>query len=380
MISRKDWEPNTTSNYSVVCSKHFVSSDFKENTKIRQLKKGAVPSVFAGYPSYMCSAPPKQRRGESSRKRALQPDDDKNRTVKRMRKTTADTGDVHLVDCTVDSVRASVCDEHVQLTVTSAYEPNTFMDVSNSQQHIHKNDPDNRHFSDIDDARLTWLETTFLDYLTKLKNKSHPDNFLSKETHHALVLTTRSNAECIRFLLNEKKFNFVLTRKFSSDPIEALFGFLRRTAGCNDAMDMKSVLCGLEKMLKTGIVSSSKQSNVNYSASFCGTSGVSSDKTANDSHPNKRFFPPAAEQRLRGMCSMPGQWLPNPEVAAIALIVGYLARVMTEKLNCQDCVERVEKAKGNAPVDGLIAHQDRGGTEIPHERAGFSADGPQEVC
>ncbi|KAG0413077.1 hypothetical protein HPB47_009789 [Ixodes persulcatus] len=53
MISRKDWEPNTTSNYSVVCSKHFVSSDFKENTKIRQLKKGAVPSVFAGYPSYI---------------------------------------------------------------------------------------------------------------------------------------------------------------------------------------------------------------------------------------------------------------------------------------------------------------------------------------
>lgn len=120
MISRKDWEPNTTSNYSVVCSKHFVSSDFKENTKIRQLKKGAVPSVFAGYPSYMCSAPPKQCRDESSRKRALQPDYDKNRTVKRAQKTTADTGDAHLVDCTEDSVRASVCDEHVQLTVTSA--------------------------------------------------------------------------------------------------------------------------------------------------------------------------------------------------------------------------------------------------------------------
>ncbi|KAG0413076.1 hypothetical protein HPB47_009788 [Ixodes persulcatus] len=177
------------------------------------------------------------------------------------------------------------------------------MDVSNSQQHIHKNDPDTRHFSDIDDARLTWLETTFLDYLTKLKNKSHPDNFLSKETHHALVLTTRSNAECIHFLLNEKKFNFVLARKFSSDPIEALFGFLRRTAGCNDAMDMKSVLCGLEKMLKTGVVSSSKQSNVNCSASFCGTSGVSSDKTANDSHPNKRIFPTGSRAKATRKCA-----------------------------------------------------------------------------
>lgn len=52
VISRKDWEPNSTSNYSVVCSEHFTASDFKENSKICQLKKEAVPSVFLSYPSY----------------------------------------------------------------------------------------------------------------------------------------------------------------------------------------------------------------------------------------------------------------------------------------------------------------------------------------
>ncbi|KAG0422555.1 hypothetical protein HPB47_001642 [Ixodes persulcatus] len=50
------------------------------------------------------------------------------------------------------------------------------MDMSNSQRHIHKNDLGTRHFSDTDDAKLTWRETRFLDYLTKLKNESHPDN------------------------------------------------------------------------------------------------------------------------------------------------------------------------------------------------------------
>ncbi|KAH7940644.1 hypothetical protein HPB49_002743 [Dermacentor silvarum] len=124
-----------------------------------------------------------------------------------------------------------------------------------------------------------WLEKTFLDFLKKLKDESHPDNFLSKETYASLVLTTKSNVMSIRFLLTEKKFIFVLARKFSSDPIEALFGFLRRTAGCNDDMDRRSVLCGMEKMLKTGIISSSLQSNVNDSTSFCAATAVSSVTT-----------------------------------------------------------------------------------------------------
>lgn len=163
----------------------------------------------------------------------------------------------------------------------------------------------------------------------------------------------------------KKKFIFVLTRKFSSDPIEAFFGFLRRTAGCNDAMDMRSVLCGVEKMLKTGIVSSSLRSNVNASASFCAATAVQGPSTQNVSRLEKPFFPLTAENRLREVCTWPNQWLPNPEIASIALIGGYIARVVAEKVSCQDCIDTVEKPKGNAPVDGLIAYQERGGLKYP---------------
>ncbi|KAH7985288.1 hypothetical protein HPB52_024210 [Rhipicephalus sanguineus] len=45
-ISRDEWMPNTTSNYSVVCSLHFLPSDFKDGCTRRVLKLGAVPSVF----------------------------------------------------------------------------------------------------------------------------------------------------------------------------------------------------------------------------------------------------------------------------------------------------------------------------------------------
>lgn len=55
----------------------------------------------------------------------------------------------------------------------------SLMDVSNTQQHTHKNDPDTRQFSDPNDARLDWLEET------------PRNNFLNEATYNALVLTKR---------------------------------------------------------------------------------------------------------------------------------------------------------------------------------------------
>lgn len=45
-IKRDDWLPST---YSMVCSRHFVPSDYVEG-KRRKLKKGAIPSIFWSMP------------------------------------------------------------------------------------------------------------------------------------------------------------------------------------------------------------------------------------------------------------------------------------------------------------------------------------------
>lgn len=50
--------------------------------------------------------------------------------------------------------------------------------------------------------------------------------------------------------------------------MESMSGFLRRSSGSNDVLDVKSAMCGLEKMLKTGIVAASNQSNVQSSTSY----------------------------------------------------------------------------------------------------------------
>uniref|UniRef100_L7LXG9 Transposable element n=1 Tax=Rhipicephalus pulchellus TaxID=72859 RepID=L7LXG9_RHIPC len=238
------------------------------------------------------------------------------------------------------------------------------MDVSNCQQHIHQNNPDTKEFADPEDGRLHWLELIFLEYVENLKEASSQENFLSKETYHALVFTTVSNVQCIRFLLNECNFQFVLTRKFSSDPIESFFGFLRRTAGCNDIMDVRSALCGVEKMLKTGIVAASQKSNVSSSASFCSSRGVTVAQV-DGSTATLSVNVKLAQQALRELCMSTRSFLPTPDMAAIALVAGYISRVVSEKTVCDNCVSLVQKPKGDFGMDGLIAHQDRGGLFYP---------------
>lgn len=91
----------------------------------------------------------------------------------------------------------------------------------------------------------------YLDVLRK--NCEHPHEFLTKETHEAFLLTTYSTVACMKYLLTEEKCLFVITRKFNSDPIELLFGTLRLSSGCNDVLDVRTALSGLEKIWKTGI-------------------------------------------------------------------------------------------------------------------------------
>ncbi|KAH8020118.1 hypothetical protein HPB51_024838 [Rhipicephalus microplus] len=73
VISWKNWQQNSTSNYSAVCSLHFFESDFRGNTKRHMLKQGSVPSVFPSYTSYLRPIPPRPQSDTSIAKRKLEP-------------------------------------------------------------------------------------------------------------------------------------------------------------------------------------------------------------------------------------------------------------------------------------------------------------------
>lgn len=78
--------------------------------------------------------------------------------------------------------------------MSNVYRWFVLMDVSNCQQHIHQNNPDTRQFSDPEDPRLHWLELIFLEYIKIMKEASPAENYLIKETYHALVFTSLQRA------------------------------------------------------------------------------------------------------------------------------------------------------------------------------------------
>ncbi|KAH6922498.1 hypothetical protein HPB50_015125 [Hyalomma asiaticum] len=228
-------------------------------------------------------------------------------------------------------------------------------DTSNTTQHVHKKWPDTQHFNDTEDAGLEWLEVTLPMYLDELKRSCEDQReFLTKETHEALLLTTYSTVACIKYLLTEEKFLFVLTRKFNSDPIESLFGMLRISSGCNDVLNVRSVLSGLEKVLKTGIAASNATSNVAHSE--CAQMSTGTLHTEASPSPAQQLpqLQRAACVLQRLSTTVLPQHLPTLEISTTVYVGGYVARVINEHMLCEMFARNQDREGLLYPSDQLL--------------------------
>ncbi|KAH7965155.1 hypothetical protein HPB49_004544 [Dermacentor silvarum] len=66
-ISRENLVVNDKSASTVVCSRHFHSTDYVPGCRIRKLLPGVVPTVFDEYPSYLVPSAKKPRKEPASR-------------------------------------------------------------------------------------------------------------------------------------------------------------------------------------------------------------------------------------------------------------------------------------------------------------------------
>lgn len=178
-------------------------------------------------------------------------------------------------------------------------------------------------------------------------------------------MTTYSTVACVRHLLQSEQFGFVLTRKFSSDAIESLFRTLRRSQGCNDQMNVRSTVHALERILKTGIITASKHSNVSHAVAMQSSAPVNVPRLP---QPEVRMeLPTKAESALRKPIEPRPAQLTSLELAATAHVGGYIARVVTEKVHCEYCCQLVLKAQSGQAMQAITKHQDRGGLIYPSD-------------
>jgi len=207
--------------------------------------------------------------------------------------------------------------------------------------------------------------------LIYIDNVQQKEKLFTAETYEALVLTTKSTVACIKYLLTEGAFNFVLTRRFSGDPVEALFGSLRQASGCHYQQDAAAVTSALKKMLVTGIIASTKDGNVVEESqsrskvlSFCQPE-PSSPKPVLPEY----IFPSTAIQVLNCLLQTHRNHVIPATVLniSLALVAGYIVRVVNENISCNFCIELIECPRKCTPLLELIFRQDRVGLKYPSD-------------
>lgn len=114
-------------------------------------------------------------------------------------------------------------------------------------------------YVDVSDERLTCIENDFLNYIDDIQILSQ--NFgmqsLFKITAHALKFTAKSTTLCIKYLLQQVGFYYVLTCTFTSDYVKATFCHIRIKGGSNDTTDAKTAEYAMKQILRCGIIKTS---------------------------------------------------------------------------------------------------------------------------
>ena len=133
-----------------------------------------------------------------------------------------------------------------QATQTFVANMNRFFDMLNvrsKNEGIHKMKEDLKPYESHSDCRLHWLENDFLQYLaTWEENVEQRPGFkpaekslmlLSRETREGLRITIQSFVSLARQLLSDEGLHgkYLLSERFSQDPLEKFFGKIRQAGG-----------------------------------------------------------------------------------------------------------------------------------------------------
>jgi hypothetical protein len=76
---------------------------------------------------------------------------------------------------------------------------------------------------------------------------------LSKETAHAVKLTSYSTYRCVKYFLSQVGFFYVLARSFSSDAVEVTSFHVRLKDGSNDMTDSRTAEYAVRQIYVVGL-------------------------------------------------------------------------------------------------------------------------------
>ena len=172
---------------------------------------------------------------------------------------------------------------------------------------------------------------------------------------------------CIKFLLKDAGFYYVLPRCFSSDAVEATFSHIRLKGGSNDTTDARTAEYGLRQILRSGILKSSTSANTARTISNISRNQLSRVRPQNIDEDFEEILLPATLRTK--IHNLKKNEIPEPNLfsASVAFLSGYIILKLQQKKQCDDCVAPLLSTTLPGPLMKLITLQDRGGLLYPNE-------------
>ena len=123
------------------------------------------------------------------------------------------------------------------------------MNIRNVNSHEYERKPSLKPFTTVDDARFSWLRNVFLQYFEDWRDaienregnfskKAKMKMFITPQTYKGLKISVNSIIEATQFLL-QHQVRYILTERFSQDPLENYFGKQRSSGARKDNPSVK---------------------------------------------------------------------------------------------------------------------------------------------
>ena len=190
------------------------------------------------------------------------------------------------------------------------------------------------------------------DWLTLWQESQLPGSqkfTLTKQTSSALITTLQCTAALIEDLLNEE-FQYVLTARFQSDPLERRFSLYRQMSGGRFLVSLIEVI-NSEKILS---LKSLLKANINFSEE-----DIFKENSVLEEFVKLRIDIVRIENELQEYT------LSKDSEDVAVMIAGYIARKIRKKIECDICKENIVATRHDQTQDNYIKLLSRGGLLTP---------------
>lgn len=206
------------------------------------------------------------------------------------------------------------------------------------------------------DISFNFLEK-FITWLEIWNNSVNNIGILSKDTFEALVLTTKSILNIVKFSLTELQLDYFLVGKLQTDDLESRFRLYRSMAGCNYKVSYTEVIESEKKIRIHNVFTHNKKDYTKLIQN-------SNDNSLHDDSYEIADFDTILNSNF---------YLENAkaEDSSYLYVNGYASNKALQDISCESCRNLILKEKGMSTKYTYFNFLQKGGLSVASDEVGY---------